>query len=175
MSGRQLVCPWCSGHFYNTNEKWDKSQLPNGSMFSMIEPYKSGQWDNFGGDASLVGDNLECPQCGGQYCNPQGFINTLPYERDTTPKLTELELAMAEFEAYEPDAPESRMVNSVEISPAAELETPISPLDDGVIDFKDAIEIEGSDKMKCPYCGKEYSSRGIISHMKSCATKHGDD
>lgn len=69
-----LKCPECAGIYYHITEKFNPEIEAAGDMFKLLPQYgpNGANWDALNLNDS--GENLVCPNCGGRYVDPEGFL-----------------------------------------------------------------------------------------------------
>lgn len=79
-----VICPSCNESFHETTEEYLPDVSPNGKMFRLKDKYRENGWLSFVEDESSVGDELYCPECGGQYREgPEGRVRVLGHPAET--------------------------------------------------------------------------------------------
>ena len=135
----KIRCRWCKQVSHQTNENWDPTKIPDGSMFSLIPgtvPYEH-KWGTFHSSHDK-GQALPCPYCEGPYAEGDNYIKTFIWENG------EAEEAARKMMAA--NMPKRLILDITGIDPDEELPPK------GVV---------------CPVCGKQFKSEaGMLQHHR---------
>ena len=67
VSGMPVKCSGCGGKFHQLTDRFRNEPPMRGSFLKMIAKYRGWGWYAFPENDWVVGDNVQCPQCGTPY------------------------------------------------------------------------------------------------------------
>jgi len=72
----KVRCPTCGEIYLETTNLFNPAVPANGTMFKLTETYGPNgyNWSCFPFDEYVIGESLECPECGGVIVGPDGKV-----------------------------------------------------------------------------------------------------
>ena len=73
----EVKCAGCGEIFHHTTDAFNIEAIVDGTMFELLEPWKSNGWNDFFKNADYHHENIRCPSCHDLYTTSEGYMRDI--------------------------------------------------------------------------------------------------